>query len=151
MQLCLFCASLLYIITLISNEYKKYKKLTIKMDYYFGLMDTWMTNREAGIHISELLKKNGYNSASIYGMGRLGQRLYNELKADNYKVIFVTDQRRIEHNDFIDLDSVMPETDVMIVTAVCDFVNIKRTMSKKIDCPIISLDYILREEKECGY
>ena len=97
------------------------------------------------------MKRNGYRTVAVYGMKELGELLYEELRNADVRVEYVVDQFR--EPIFIDVpvlkpDEPLPPVDVVIVTAVHYFEEIRESLKDKIDCPIWSLEDVLFFEYE---
>lgn len=91
----------------------------------------------------------GHKSIAIYGMGIYGTKLCYLLKENQMKVLYGIDydadtmeavQQQIK---IFKPDESLPAVDMIIVTAVFAFNQIKCLLKKKVDCPIISLDVFL--------
>lgn len=89
-----------------------------------------------------------YKRIAIYGMGELGNRLYEELENSSVEIVYVIDQEA--SSIFVEAeakepDEVLEEVDVIIVTAVFDFDKISEELGSKISCPVISLEEVIEE------
>lgn len=112
------------------------------------MFSKWMQNKEAGKAIEDYLIKMNFRTVAIYGMADAGQRLYDELKSTTVEVKYAIDKRAIEMEDDLQIMSTNDElakVDVVIVTAIYDFIEIAGMLKQKIDSPIISLEQIIYE------
>lgn len=69
-----------------------------------------------------------YSAVSIYGIGVLGTELFHLLRENRIPVAFFVDRKQIDEVDSIKVyrpDDVLPYTDIMIVTAVYDYWDIR--------------------------
>lgn len=103
-------------------------------------------SKQHGKNIGLFLKDKGYHKIAIYGMHFLGECLYKELREENLIVSYGIDKNA--NNITADIKIVMPESklekvDAIIVTPVCSFNEIKRQLSYKMICPILSIKDIL--------
>ncbi len=134
---------------------KKYSKL---LEVYRGvadknldiflLFDQWLEKKQKGICLSSYFEKYGYKNIAIYGMGKVGQRLVDELQKSDVKVDYVIDKNA----DYVHTDMKvyrpeddLPGVDAVIVTPISYFFPIKNQLKDKVDCPIISAEDIAYE------
>ena len=110
--------------------------------------DKWMTLREEGFCVANWLNVNGYKRVAIYGYGIFGRHLCHELAANGIVITYVVDQNidklDIGYETFLP-DDQLPETDIMIVTAIQDYGTIYKALSAKGIKKIISLKTMLDE------
>ncbi len=122
-----------------------------KLSEFYNILVQWVSLKEKGITIDRFMKKNGYRTAAIYGMKELGELLYDEMKNAGIHIEYIVDQ--FCDPIFIDVPVIKPDeslfpTDVIIVTAVHYFEEIRKLLKSKIDCPIYSLEDVLFFEYE---
>ncbi len=113
---------------------------------YYMLLDDWLTIREQGVTLDNFFKNYNYETIAIYGLGRLGSRLYCELRDTDVLVKYGIDQRASEISQDIEvktIDEELEQVDVIVVTPIFDFANIKESLEKRINCPIISLEDVI--------
>ena len=93
-------------------------------------------------------KAKGYKKIAVYGMSYAGETLVGELKGSGVEAAYGIDQNADSVYADIDVFSTednLPTTDAVVVTAVTFFDEIEEKLSRKLDCPIISLEDILYE------
>lgn len=120
----------------------------LKYSYLFRLISQWLALKQKNLSIGTYLQKEGYKHLAIYGLGSLGQRLLDELKENELEIDYVVDRdaesictdRRI-----VSPDGVLEETDVMIITAVVNFNEIKEKLCGKVSFPILSLEEVINK------
>ncbi len=121
-----------------------------KFRLYYDATNQWLMLKNAGRGLEDYFTNNGYRTIAIYGMGELGNRLYEELKgSDKVEVKYAVDK----NSGYLyegDLNVVLPENelemvDVVVVTAIFDFDAIRETLDEKIQCPIVSLEDVVYE------
>ena len=125
----------------------KWKNLSQKHLFMFQLMNQWMALKQKQRCIGKYLRERNYNHIAIYGMGYIGQRLYDELEKE-VDVRYAIDQKG--NDTYADLKIYLPgdnlETvDAVIVTAIMCFDEIKTSLCKKVKCPIVALEDIIYE------
>lgn len=114
----------------------------------FIMMNQWVKVKQEGKNLEEYFKKEGYKSIAIYGMSYIGETLVEELKHSDIHISYGIDKNAdsiYSEIDIISPDKELPKVDVIVVTAITFFDEIEKALSKKLDCPIISLEDILYE------
>jgi len=124
---------------------KKGEKID-KFKGYYELLNQWMFLKQSGKSLVSYFQKNGYNKVAIYGMGELGNRLYEELKDTKIKVEYAIDKN--SSNVYSELivkqtGEELPEVDVVIVTATFAFDEIVSEIQELFTCDIISLEDVV--------
>ncbi len=122
-----------------------------KYRIFFDLTYGWLGGCITGSNIFDWIVEQGYQTVAVYGMGPLGELLYlNLCKCGNVKVKYGLDRKiRKPKNGLAiyDLNS-QPETvDLIIVTAVMSYEEIKREIEGKagFPCKVISLMQLVEE------
>lgn len=117
-----------------------------KLSSYYQVLNMWLEMKQKGWSAVTYLQKQGINRIAIYGMKELGERLYEELKSTEIKVVCIIDKNpsQIKGNFVvISPDENIPEVDAIIVTAYYYYPEIKKQLEKKVNCPIYSLSGVL--------
>lgn len=154
----LIVASLICIMSMIVNRmYKQMKGLldvarneTKRMDMLFHCAEEWLKIKIQGYHLEDYLNRHGYSKIAIYGIGHLGQDLIDELEDTSISIKFGIDRDaetcwaafpivKPEELSECDLDDV----DVVVVTAITYYEEIKEQLSHKVKCPIVSLEEVI--------
>ncbi len=122
------------------------KEKAIKYNLLFQIMNHWLSLKHNKINIGKFLKEKGYKNVGIYGMSHMGLRLLEELRESELTVKYVIDKNI--SNICIDIKKVSIEeeleaVDVIIVTAISEFNEIKNTLEDKLECSIISLEDLI--------
>lgn len=128
----------------IENKSKKVDKFKS----YYNMLNQWISLKQEGKTLEEYFVNNGYKNVAIYGMGEMGNRLYDELKNSNIKVKYAVDENAEGIYSEIEVFSKKeeyPDVDVIIVTAIFEFDSIKKELQKKIKFPVIALDDVVYE------
>ena len=122
------------------------KKLSDKHLALYLMMNQWVKLKQEGKSLSRYFEKKGYQNIAIYGMNYVGVTLLDELKNTNTHVAYAIDKKADEISagvKVVSLEDSLENVDVVVVTAVFFFENIKRQLGRKVDCPIISLEEII--------
>ncbi len=123
----------------INNKSKKHVDL-------FETSIQWVLNLQEGKRIDEYLNKLGYKCIAIYGMGKMGEALFRELKNSGITVKYCIDKNAEDiYGDYIIVspDDELDMVDAIVITAVSYFDEIKEMLSRKMNCEMISLEDIV--------
>lgn len=116
---------------------------------YYNLTNQWLRNKQDSKDLLQELAKNQYKKIAIYGMGTLGELLYNDLKKSDMEVIYFIDRNAeevfygIDNIPVIGLKhiSTQQKADVIIVTPIHDFEKIQNDLCElRCETDIISLE-----------
>ena len=115
------------------------------------LYDYWMYLKINNKGTAEYFEKNGYQKIAIYGMNYIGSRLYDELVESPIEVLFGIDQnaKKIVHEipvlELEEAKDMLKNVDVVVVTAISAFEEIKKAIEKECDTPVVSMKDVLIE------
>lgn len=131
-----------------SRGEKKNNKL-FKFKMYYNMLNQWLQLRNAGVNLQEYFMNHNYNVIAIYGMGEIGERLYEELKLENKILVkYAIDQYSgsiVSDLEVICMQDELKDVDAIVVTSVFAFDEIKKNLRQKVKYPILSLDNIIQE------
>lgn len=125
------------------------------LNKYFGMYSLtieWLERKQKGENIGNQLLIQGWKNIAIYGMGDLGKCLLKELGDSEVRVSYLIDKNADnllpDHKD-VQIRICKPESDLetvdaIVVTAVFYYDDICKELSKKIDCPVISLEDLIK-------
>lgn len=115
-----------------------------------NILNQWMLNMEQGILPEQYFEGKGYKCIAIYGLGILGDHLYRQLKKSNIQVKYIIDQKvmSIPGDVQSDVTIIKPseklqKIDVVVVTALMQYKEIKILLSDKVECDIISIENVI--------
>lgn len=131
-----------------TGKAKKMRDMSDKHLELFLMMMQWVKVKQDGKNLASYFEKNGYKKIAIYGMSYAGETLVDELRNSDITVAYGIDQKAdnlYADINIVSADADLEEVDVVVVTAITFFDEIKEKLSDKIDSPIISLDDILYE------
>lgn len=117
-----------------------------KFKRYYNILNQWLSLKQEGKSLALYFENNNYKSLAIYGMGELGNRLYDELEASGIIIKYAIDKNFTA--DYIglnvkSLEDDFDEVDAIVVTAAFAFEEIEKELKEKVDFPIISLEEIV--------
>lgn len=119
-----------------------------KFKNYYNMLNQWLMLRQQGKTLEKYFLDNGYKEIAIYGMGEMGNRLYDELKATSVTVKYAIDKNAegtYSELDIRDVEDDFEDVDAIVVSAVFAFDEIEEELSKKVAYPIISLEDVVYE------
>ena len=124
------------------------KSMSDKHLALFLMMNQWVKVKQEGKNLSLYFEQNGYKKIAVYGMSYAGETLVDELKGTSIDVAYGIDKKSdsiYSDVDIVSMEDELEKVDAIVVTAITFFYEIEEQLSKKIDCPIISLEDILYE------
>ena len=120
-----------------------------KFKSYYNMLNQWLILKQEGKNLAEYFKANNYKTVAIYGMGEMGNRLYDEIKGcADVTVKYAVDKNAAStysELDVIDPEDDFEDVDVMVVTATFAFDEIEEIISEKADFAIVSLEDVVYE------
>jgi phosphate/sulfate permease len=121
-------------------ELEKYKS-------YYRLFSSWMVLKNKGRMLAEYFEDRKFNNIAIYGLGKLGLCLYEELKGSKINVKYAIDIN-VTHFSYLNLRVVSCENqlemvDVIVVTPVLEYEKIVEELRKKTSCHIANLEDVI--------
>lgn len=140
------------IVGAIGVGYLKNRTITAKLEKvdkfkgYYNLLNQWLINKNSGKNAEKYFVEHGYKKIAIYGMGEMGNRLYDELKDTCIEVKYAIDKNAdntYSELDVFGLDDNLENVDAVVVTATFAFDEIEEKLGEKIDFPIISLEEVI--------
>lgn len=114
----------------------------------FQILSQWLRLKQDGKMLTPFFEDNFIENIAIYGMGVLGERLYQEMQGSRIKIHYAIDKFAASKNkaDFkvYGLDEACwPKVDAIVVTPVQDYWSIVELLEKKTDAAILSLQDIV--------
>ncbi len=125
---------------------QRLKRRVDKFVDYFNILNQWLYIKNNKKSILEFFNNNNINKIAIYGMGELGNRLYEELRDTNIEIKYAIESKKIRLHVNLDVYLVsenLSGVDAIIVTPTFAFDEIKQELIKKVDCQIISLSKVI--------
>ena len=130
------------------EDFKAIKELADKHLVIMQVYDKWIQAIHQGKYITDYLKKYGLENIAIYGMGMLGERLFDELYDSDINIKCCIDKNLKKNYKGFSMKSIheIPDgIDCIIVTSVYYYENIRVNLSSKTLAKIISLEEIVEE------
>lgn len=126
------------------NEMDKVKKFKT----YYNMLNQWLMLRNAEKKLEEYFINHGYQSVAIYGMGEMGERFYEEMKTSQIEIKYAIDKSAdyvLSDIKIYGVDDTWEPVDVIIVTSVFAYEEIRKALKDKASCPIVSLEDVIQE------
>lgn len=119
-----------------------------KFKRYYNMLNQWLILKQEGQSLEKYFIDNGYQTLAIYGMGEMGNRLYEELKNSSIEIKYAIDKNdsgTYADIDVKNLEDELEAVDVVVVSAVFVYDEIAEELRSVIDYPIISLEDVVYE------
>lgn len=135
------------------NQEKNDKAIHHRLNTYYDIMTLWMQHIQEDRYIGEYLYDHGFHSIAIYGRGKIGTLLYQELRNSKVKVkCFVDEVTREEFKGIDDIPNIVikdiskQDVDAVVVTPCFDMKNITKVLlNAGCNTKIVSLYDVLFE------
>lgn len=130
----------------VGAKLKDERKMADKHLALYLMMNKWVAVKQEGKHLASYFESKGYKKIAIYGMSYAGERLAKELDNTEIEIKYGIDknaQNLYSSLDVYSLEDELEEVDVVVVTPIFFFNEIEEELSRKFDCPIVSLEDIL--------
>mgnify|MGYP002509499308 CR=1 FL=1 len=129
-----------------NRELKMAKNLSDKHLMLFLLMNEWVKVKQQNKSVEGSLAKQGYKRIGIYGMSYAGQRLCDELMDTTAKIVCCMDQKSggtYRGYEIIPVKECPDEVEVVIVTPIFFYDEIRQQLERSISARIISLEEVI--------
>lgn len=132
----------------VTEKNKEFLDNKEKWEEFYGITNLWIELLQNGNSLKYFFKGNNYSRIAIYGYRELGERLFNELNNNDVEVVYIIDQNAdaiyAPRKVFLPTDE-LPEVDVVVVTSIHYFDQIKGNLSDKVNCPVVNLFDVVKE------
>lgn len=131
----------------LSNIMEEYRDVGDRSARLFQLVSHWLRLWQEGKNIINYFEKNNYRNIAIYGKGNIGEAVAKELLDSDIIVKYFIDRKAGKDMDgsVVSPDSELDEVDVIVVTPILSYGEIKQQLVKKVNCPVISIEDVLYE------
>lgn len=124
---------------------------TIKEDRferYFWLCNKWLYIKNHNLSIFSHEKLRDAKRIAVYGLGNIGKRLVEDFECEKREIAFLVD--RNARNIFAEVEVFpagirLPDADILIVSMISEFEEIRKTEEGCFRGEIISLETIINE------
>lgn len=114
----------------------------------FHILNKWLQIKNKNNSLRPYFEDNYLFNVAIYGLGAIGQRLYEELEMEEIDVKYGIDQNakniQIKGLEIKSLEDELPKVDAVIVTPIA-FYEIEKNLYKKMgdEAVIVSIEDIV--------
>lgn len=132
-----------------NNQIAEKEKIVYKQESALEVYKLWVNLYQSNKKITDYLIENNYHSIAIYGMGRIGIGLFEELSESKVTVDYVIDrwlsvsEGRYKSVLCYNPDAILPRTDLIIISVSSESDEIALYLSG-CGSPIISIQDLLR-------
>lgn len=136
----------------IGRQYEKHCEFITKQadrfSEFYTLMQQWVKVHQAGHKLEDYFKEKKYKKIAVYGMNEMGYMVLKELEGSEIEVSYCIDKNA--DNLFAKINVYKPDEDLQpvdaVIVAVVQFYDeVKKNLSEKLDCPVISLSDVVWE------
>lgn len=124
------------------DKVRKFKK-------YYNMLNQWLLIRNEGRTLSEYFTNHGYCNIAVYGMGEMGNRFLEEIQKSNaVSIKYAIDQEAdgvLLDLEVKTLEDALEPVDVIVVTAVFAYEDVRKLLKSKTDINVISLEDVIQE------
>lgn len=138
--------SLVFILRACIQKCNDYEIQMIQLKRMNQLYSLWERGKGGEKQFENFFCKYNIESVAIYGMGKAGKILYDELKKTSVEVRYAIDKksdRKYKDLQIVSPQSDLPEVDLVIITVIYEYNAIARELRKKMNCLLLSLEQIL--------
>jgi hypothetical protein len=118
-----------------------------KFKSYYNMLNQWLMLKQEGKSLAQYFNDNNIRSIAIYGMGEMGNRLYNELRGTEVEVKYALDKdadSSYSEIDVYDLESDdLEDVDAIVVTAIFAFDEIEEKINEVTSYTVINLEDVV--------
>lgn len=142
----------------VKNRYKRQQILKVdfnsmnRLEKLGNLLMLWMYNKNSKKEISSYLFENGYKKVMIYGMGGIGELLYDELQQNKNRLEKENkESNKVEVEGFIDQNAeILRNRPLAKVYSIQEFLKIQKEIDAIIITPFYVKKQIYRNLEEYG-
>lgn len=112
------------------------------------IYNQWLALLQAGYSVKKYFDRHQIKKIAIYGYAEYARHLINELKNTEIEIAYVIDKRKLYPYEGIPIlhpKDELGEVDVIVVTAITQYNDIRKYLSSRTSCQIVSLEEVLEE------
>jgi len=130
----------------LQKQLERYDEQVNKFKKYFDVTNKWIHLKNEGVILADYFKKNGWMHIAIYGMGKLGNRLLEELKDSEVVVDYGIDRNTdcvCSDIEIREISAELPTVDVIVVTPFLEYDEIEEELMNLTDYHVVSVEDII--------
>lgn len=125
----------------------RYQALLARKDSFYQLMSKWMKLKLEGGSLAEKLVQRGIAKVAIYGAGKHGMFLYQDLQESEVQVAYFIDRNKDTLQDktvpVYTSEEELPPVDAVVVSPYLEFEVIKQDLESKCNYILIPLNELV--------
>lgn len=128
------------------KQLDKIKKVSDKNVMLYHMANEWLMKKQEGKNLTHFFLQSGYKRIAVYGMAYMGERFLDELKDSDIEIVYAIDKNATNIYSYIEViqpDADLKEVDIVVVTSIAFFDEVKDQLAQKLHCPIVALDDII--------
>lgn len=128
-----------------NKKVKSQNKKINKFKQYYEILNFWLKATFEGKSIEKVIMQQGYKTIAIYGMGEIGQRLFESLKNTDIEVAYIIDEGT-SYFDELEIKNIGDElspVDLIIITPTFDYEMISKKLSFYYQYKVCSIKDII--------
>ncbi len=127
---------------------KDYEEKLLKYRLLLKCTSDWLKVKQEGRSLVDFFVDNKLKNIAIYGYGTLGQMFYEELRNTEVKVEYIIDKKftndKLKDIQFMGVgEQEYKNVDAIVITAIADYSEIEREISKKTNAFIYSFEDVI--------
>lgn len=128
-------------------ETEKWRAHADRKSSFYQFMRNWMQLKLNGDSIEKRLTEAGYHSVAIYGVGKHGKMLYEDLRDTQISVKYFIDKQKKEGLGEVpvySLEEELPFADAVIITPYLELASIQKVLQDKTQSRLIPLNTLVQ-------
>ncbi|MDE7431926.1 MAG: hypothetical protein K2N34_08440 [Lachnospiraceae bacterium] len=118
---------------------------------YLSIYKPWMEKMQKGESIADFVINKQYENVAVYGLGKLGVSLINELKDKGIPIAYIIDQRAdeifYEDIDVYSFSERLPDVGAIIITTVNDQKELREKIMCRLKCDVYTLEELVMHDR----
>ena len=106
----------------------------------------WAKLKKRGIRMADFFEQRGLYNIAIYGMGYIGECLYDELQGSDICVMYGIDRSSVDYKNELAIyriEDKLEDVDAIVLTVLEDTKKIVETIRNKVESPVIMISELL--------
>lgn len=131
------------------KSFEEKESVIYKQEEVIKVYERWVDVYQNKHSLLDYFIKNDYQQIAIYGLGRIGKSIYNEVRPSSVDIAYVVDQKYCVENEFYEdtpcfgPGNELPKVDLIIVTIPGEAREITAFLKSKVNCPVKSINDVL--------
>lgn len=128
---------------------KEMQRKNFSVRKHLAIYKPWLEKMQRGENIADFIVNKEYKSVAVYGLGKPGVSLIQELRNSGVNIAYIIDQRA-EEIFYKDIEVYafsdgLPKVDAVIITTVNDQRELKEKIMSYMKCDVYMLEELVME------